>query len=470
MWTFCLTDSHRQSSPLVTHKSNVTYVSSAQSSPTSEQITLKSTISLWAERWFLSSNAKDIGTLYLIFALFLGSAFSGSIVSELSGFGDQYTSVLQFFIVIIGLMSCYGCLFLCLSGLLFLINGWKNLYKKILTSIIVCSVLFFLSYIVATYSSSDSTIVYILWRCILIFIIVNRLIYLPWKGYNMSQFFVSILSIILLGGLLSPFIAGLLSPFIVGLLSIFIDSGMPEIIDKYILEIKGQPSDSSSLGNKGYQSKYQPIQPNPTPGGGGGGKEVLLSAKCYKPSDSDTGRSNSVSETVNSESDILKRNFKECLNTVDLADSKKEELISYFNGLYLAYVDNIGKLKKSGTDNSFDGKLNEDVDLKHNKKEEGITVIVEGIIDDRLNASDLNKILGHYKSILADTYAAKQARLVEYNRDKELLTIVLDTTQKPVASGSGVNKPLPSIPAEANSSGAKVVKGTPEWYNKNGFL
>lgn len=36
-------------------------------------------ISMWKERWFLSCNAKDIGTLYLIFALFsglLGTAYS----------------------------------------------------------------------------------------------------------------------------------------------------------------------------------------------------------------------------------------------------------------------------------------------------------------------------------------------------------------------------------------------------------
>jgi len=50
-------------------------------------------ISLWLERWFLSSNAKDIGTLYLIFALFsglLGTAFSVLIRLELSGPGVQY--------------------------------------------------------------------------------------------------------------------------------------------------------------------------------------------------------------------------------------------------------------------------------------------------------------------------------------------------------------------------------------------
>jgi LAGLIDADG endonuclease/Cytochrome C and Quinol oxidase polypeptide I len=54
---------------------------------------LKSGISLWTERWFLSSNAKDIGTLYLIFALFsglLGTAFSVLIRLELSGPGVQY--------------------------------------------------------------------------------------------------------------------------------------------------------------------------------------------------------------------------------------------------------------------------------------------------------------------------------------------------------------------------------------------
>jgi len=54
---------------------------------------VKTSISLWTERWFLSSNAKDIGTLYLIFALFsglIGTAFSVLIRLELSGPGVQY--------------------------------------------------------------------------------------------------------------------------------------------------------------------------------------------------------------------------------------------------------------------------------------------------------------------------------------------------------------------------------------------
>ena len=52
-----------------------------------------SSITMWKERWFLSSNAKDIGTLYLMFALFsglVGTAFSVLIRLELSEPGVQY--------------------------------------------------------------------------------------------------------------------------------------------------------------------------------------------------------------------------------------------------------------------------------------------------------------------------------------------------------------------------------------------
>lgn len=52
-----------------------------------------SKITMWKERWFLSCNAKDIGTLYLMFAVFsglAGTAFSVLIRLELSGPGVQY--------------------------------------------------------------------------------------------------------------------------------------------------------------------------------------------------------------------------------------------------------------------------------------------------------------------------------------------------------------------------------------------
>ena len=53
----------------------------------------KSKISLWLERWFCASNAKDIGILYLLFALLsglIGTAFSVLIRLELSAPGVQY--------------------------------------------------------------------------------------------------------------------------------------------------------------------------------------------------------------------------------------------------------------------------------------------------------------------------------------------------------------------------------------------
>ena len=64
--------------------------------------TVKSGISLWLERWFLSSNAKDIGVLYLIFALvsgLIGTAFSVLIRLELSGPSVQFIADNQLYCV-----------------------------------------------------------------------------------------------------------------------------------------------------------------------------------------------------------------------------------------------------------------------------------------------------------------------------------------------------------------------------------
>jgi cytochrome c oxidase subunit 1 len=76
---------------------------------------LKTSIFLWTERWFLSSNAKDIGTLYLIFALFsglLGTAFSVLIRLELSGPGVQYIADNQLYNSIITAHAILRILFM----------------------------------------------------------------------------------------------------------------------------------------------------------------------------------------------------------------------------------------------------------------------------------------------------------------------------------------------------------------------
>ncbi len=87
---------------------------------------LKSGISLWTERWFLSSNAKDIGTLYLIFAIFsglLGTAFSVLIRLELSGPGVQYIADNQLYNSIITAHAILMIFFMVMPAM---IGGFGN--------------------------------------------------------------------------------------------------------------------------------------------------------------------------------------------------------------------------------------------------------------------------------------------------------------------------------------------------------
>jgi len=87
---------------------------------------LKSEVSLWTERWFWSSNAKDIGTLYLIFALFaglMGTAFSVLIRLELSGPGVQYIADNQLYNAIITAHAIFMIFFMVMPAL---IGGFGN--------------------------------------------------------------------------------------------------------------------------------------------------------------------------------------------------------------------------------------------------------------------------------------------------------------------------------------------------------
>jgi len=95
-------------------------------SQSSKKSLLISSISSWTERWFLSTNAKDIGTLYLIFALFsglLGTAFSVLIRMELSGPGVQYIADNQLYNSIITAHALLMIFFMVMPAL---IGGFGN--------------------------------------------------------------------------------------------------------------------------------------------------------------------------------------------------------------------------------------------------------------------------------------------------------------------------------------------------------
>ena len=77
-------------------------------------------------KWFYSTNAKDIGVLYLIFALFgglLGTAFSILIRIELSGPGIQYISDTQLYNSIVTAHAILMIFFMVMPAL---IGGFGN--------------------------------------------------------------------------------------------------------------------------------------------------------------------------------------------------------------------------------------------------------------------------------------------------------------------------------------------------------
>jgi cytochrome c oxidase subunit 1 len=87
---------------------------------------LNSSISMYKERWIFSTNAKDIGTLYLIFALFsglIGTAFSVLIRMELSGPGVQYIADNQLYNSIITAHALFMIFFMVMPAL---IGGFGN--------------------------------------------------------------------------------------------------------------------------------------------------------------------------------------------------------------------------------------------------------------------------------------------------------------------------------------------------------